>query len=311
MIEVKRGTVDTASALRSRVVSSRAIEVAVFAGRRPTPRAGSYDRHMRECAGIVLAGGRSTRMGAPKAALPWGGTTLLAHVCEVLAAALGAQVVVVRAPGQELPSLPAAVEVVEDAVEGRGPLQGIAAGLAAVAPRADAAYVSATDVPLLRPGFVRRVVGALDDETDVALPVVGGHHQPLAAAYRTSLVPLLESLLARGVRRPAELFARCRVRELDEHDLPELDSLRNVNDPQEYARIVAETRLHPETRELLAWIAARPRSYGETLDVWRTSCPRHSLWEDAQLAGLVRVQPGAGTGGVALTPLGQDVLDGA
>jgi molybdopterin-guanine dinucleotide biosynthesis protein A len=263
---------------------------------------------MRECAGIVLAGGRSTRMGTPKAALPWGGTTLLAHVCEVLAAALGTAVVVVRAPGQELPPLPAAVEVADDPVEGRGPLQGIAAGLAVVAPRAQAAYVSATDVPLLSPAFVRCVVAALDDATDVALPVTGGHHQPLAAAYRTSLVPLLASLLAQDIRRPAELFARCRVRELHEDDLPDLASLRSANDREEYARLVAETHLHPETRELLAWIAARPRSYDETLDVWRTSCPRHSLWEDAQLAGLVRVRPGAGEGGVSLTPLGQAVL---
>jgi molybdopterin-guanine dinucleotide biosynthesis protein A len=263
---------------------------------------------MRACAGIVLAGGRSTRMGAPKAALPWGGTSMLAHVCEVLATALEAPVVVVRAPDQKLPSLPRSVDVVEDPVEGRGPLQGIAAGLAAVAPLAQAAYVSATDVPLLTSAFVRCVAGALDDQTDVALPVTDGHHQPLAAAYRTSLVPLLESLLAQDVRRPAELFARCRVRELHEDDLPELASLRSVNDPAEYAQVVAETHLHPETRELLAWIAARPRSYDETLDVWRTSCPRHSLWEDAQLAGLVRVQPGAGEGGVALTPLGQAVL---
>jgi molybdopterin-guanine dinucleotide biosynthesis protein A len=265
---------------------------------------------VRDCAGIVLAGGRSTRMGTPKAALAWRGTTLLAHVCDVLATALESPVVVVRAPGQQLPPLPTTVEVVQDAVEGRGPLQGIAAGLAAVASRAEAAYVSSTDVPLLQPAFVRRVVESLDDDVDVALPVTAGHHQPLAAAYRTSLVPLLESLLAQDVRRPAELFARCRVRELDESDLPELASLRNVNDPQEYARVVAESRLHPETRELLAWIAARPRSYDETLDVWRTSCPRHSLWEDAQLAGLVRVQPGAGEGGVALTPLGRAVLDG-
>lgn len=167
---------------------------------------------------------------------------------------------------------------------------------------------------------MRRVAAALDGESDVVLPVTGGHHQPLAAAYRTSLVPLLESLLARDMRRPVQLFARCRVRELDERELlldpalaaadPGLASLRNVNDPAQYAQVVAETRLHPETRELLAWIAAQPRSYGETLDVWRTSCPRHSLWEDAQLAGLVRVQPGAGEGGVALTPLGQAVLDG-
>ena len=44
--------------------------------------------------------------------------------------------------------------------------------------------MSSTDVPLLHPAFVRRVVGALDDEVDVVLPEVGGYRQPLSAAYR-------------------------------------------------------------------------------------------------------------------------------
>jgi hypothetical protein len=35
------------------------------------------------------------------------------------------------------------------------------------------------------------------------------------------------------------------------------------------------------TRELLAWIAEEPRTYPEALDVWRTTCPQHSVWEDA------------------------------
>ncbi len=48
--------------------------------------------------------------------------------------------------------------------------------------------------------------------------------------------------------------------------------------------------------QMLAWIAARPRSYAETMDAWRTSCPRLSVWEDAEAAGLVRVDA-TGTGG--------------
>lgn len=44
--------------------------------------------------------------------------------------------------------------------------------------------------------------------------------------------------------------------------------------------------------QFLAWVAARPRSYGETMDAWRTSCPRLSVWEDALGDGLVRVEDG-------------------
>jgi hypothetical protein len=44
------------------------------------------------------------------------------------------------------------------------------------------------------------------------------------------------------------------------------------------------------TRDLLLWIDAEPRTYVETIDVWRTSCPRLSVWEDAVIAGLVEVR---------------------
>ena len=129
----------------------------------------------------MLAGGRSTRMGRPKANLEWHGSTLLHRVTGIVGRAVDGPVVVVRAPDQELPELPPGVRVVEDAAEGRGPLQGLAAGLAAVAGEAELAYVSSTDVPLLHPAFVRAVVrAAADPDVDVALPVVHGFRHPLA-----------------------------------------------------------------------------------------------------------------------------------
>ena len=161
---------------------------------------------MAHAAGIVLAGGRSSRMGSPKAALEWHGSTLLRRICGIVGRAVDGPVVVVRAPEQELPELPDGVEVVEDAREGRGPLQGIAAGLHAVRDGADAAYVSSTDVPLLHPRFVATVLQALDDETDVVLPEVGGHRHPLAAAYRTALAEQVERLIAADRMKPAFLF---------------------------------------------------------------------------------------------------------
>jgi hypothetical protein len=41
--------------------------------------------------------------------------------------------------------------------------------------------------------------------------------------------------------------------------------------------------------ELLTWISSRPRTYGEAMQAWRSSCPRHSVWEDALLSGLIEV----------------------
>jgi molybdenum cofactor guanylyltransferase len=199
---------------------------------------------MADAAGIVLAGGRSSRMGSPKAALEWHGSTLLRRVVGIVARGVDGPVVVVRAPGQELPALPEGVRVVEDAREGRGPLQGLAAGLAAVRDAAPVAYASSTDVPLLHPRFVRRVVAAVGEDVDVALPHVGGFPQPLAAAYRTALAETVERLIAEDRMRPAFLFEAVRVRRLDQAALledpalaaldPALDSVLNLNEPADY-----------------------------------------------------------------------------
>jgi molybdenum cofactor guanylyltransferase len=198
-------------------------------------------------AGVVLAGGQSSRMGKPKAALEWHGSTLLGRTVQILARAASGPVVVVRAPGQKLPELPEGTLIAEDPREGRGPLQGIAAGLAALTGRADIAFVSATDMPFLHPAFIRRVLGVLADNEniDVALPVARGYKQPLAAGYRVALAETAECLVREDRLRPAFLFARCRVRTLDDAELlqdpvlaaldPGLDSVLNLNTPADYA----------------------------------------------------------------------------
>lgn len=186
-------------------------------------------------------------MGRPKAGLEWHGSTLLRRIAGLVSRAVDGPVIVVRAPDQELPALPAHVEVVEDRHEGRGPLEGLAAGLRAARDRADAAYVSATDVPLLHPRFVRLVLEALDDDVDVVLPDVGGFPHPLAAAYRVELADAVERLIAADRMRPAFLFEVTRVRRLDAPALlgdpalaaldPDLDSVLNLNEPGDYEAV--------------------------------------------------------------------------
>ncbi len=70
--------------------------------------------------------------------------------------------------------------------------------------------------------------------------------------------------------------------------------------------------VNPLTLEFLAWIAHRPRTYAEAMEAWRTNCPRHPVWENAFLDGLVQLE-GAGAmdqSKVTLTPRGQALLDG-
>ena len=209
---------------------------------------------MSDTAGIVLAGGRSSRMGTPKAALEWHGSTLLRRTVGIVARVADGPVVVVRAPGQSLPELPPAVEVVDDPREGLGPVQGLAAGLAAVADRAEIAFVCSTDMPFLHPAFARRVLRAAAEGPDVALPVARGYPQPLAAAYRTALAPVAERLVREHRLRPAFLFDEVVVIRLDDAALradpmlaaldPDLDSVLNVNEPADYE--AARARPAPE-----------------------------------------------------------------
>jgi molybdopterin-guanine dinucleotide biosynthesis protein A len=198
-----------------------------------------------EAGAIILAGGQSSRMGSPKAALEWHGSTLLRRVTGLAQRTVDGPVVVVRAPGQELPQMPRSIEIVSDAREGRGPLQGLAAGLAAIGGRAEVAYVSSTDVPLLHPAFMRRVIDACTAEVDVVLPEIHGFRQPLSATYRASLLPEVEDLIAADKLKPAFLFERCRVLRLDDAAMlrdaavaagdPGLTSVRNLNEPGDYA----------------------------------------------------------------------------
>ncbi|GLZ52815.1 molybdenum cofactor guanylyltransferase [Actinomycetospora sp. NBRC 106378] len=207
-------------------------------------------------AAVVLAGGRSSRMGRDKALLSWADGTLLDHVVAVARRAGCGPVVVVGAAGFPRPVDGEGVLAVTDDEPGRGPLQGIATGLTAAAGAGRAtAFLCSVDLPRLHPAYVGAVLAALGD-AEVALPVLHGHRQPLAAAYRTTLGPRATGLLAAGARRPAELFAVSEVREITADDLladpvvraadPGLRAVADVDTPEEYAAAVAREREEPD-----------------------------------------------------------------
>lgn len=184
-------------------------------------------------------------MGRPKAWLPFGNEVLLQRVVRVLSEVVD-PIVVVAAAGQELPFLPPATLVARDDREYLGPLNGLAAGLAALRGRADIAYLSSCDVPFLRPSFVRRILGELGG-ADVCVPEVGGYRHPLAAAYRVSVSPKIRELIEANLLRPVYLTELVPTRVLMEADLDEADlaSLRNVNTPEEYEAALREAGYAP------------------------------------------------------------------
>ena len=183
--------------------------------------------------GIVLGGGRSTRMGSPKALLEWHGQPLVAHVAEVVSR-VASPVVVVHASNQELPPLPAGVELAEDAHPDRGPLEGLAAGLRHLQGRADLAVVAATDLPLLHAGFLAALVDRIG-EAPVIAPVAEGRPHPLAAVYRVDMLGRVEEQLAADRLRVSLLLEDPGAVLVHAASLPHPESLRDVNDPGELA----------------------------------------------------------------------------
>ena len=196
-------------------------------------------------AGIVLCGGKSTRMGVPKATLPFGPEMMLQRVVRLLGTVVD-PIVVVGARGQELPALPAAVPITRDERDARGPLEGLRAGLKALPAAVDAAYVTSCDVPLLVPAFVQRLIELLG-EHDIAVMEIGGFAHPLSAVYRRATLPHIEELLAHDRLRPAYLFEAVRTRRVTPEEMrdvdPDLRTLRNLNTREDYLAALAEAGL--------------------------------------------------------------------
>lgn len=255
---------------------------------------------MTGAAGVVLAGGRSTRMGAAKAGLEWHGSTLLRRTVGLLLRGSLGPIVVVRALGQPLPALPADVAVVDDPVEGLGPLQGLAAGLGAVA-GTQLAFVCATDLPFLHPAVISHLVGrARDSRTDAVVPLIGGRRQPLAAVYSTALAVTAQELLDEDGSALVALLDRAVVHLVAATDLladaavaaadPALESFLNLNAPWDYS--AARARPAPTVSVLrapgaeavvtrAATLAAAAQALGiatrPALDA--TICGRRTKWD--------------------------------
>ena len=195
--------------------------------------------------GIILCGGQSSRMGRPKAWLPLGDELLLQRAVRIVGSVVD-PVVVVAAENQQLPALPAHVEVVRDFVEAHGPLGGLAAGLSALAGRVDAVVLAPCDAPFLQPAFIRALIASLP-KVAAAVPRVGGFLHPLAAAYRIGASDTVLSQLRAGRLRMVDLVELLPTAYLNEAEFvesdPTLESLRNLNTPEEYDAALREISL--------------------------------------------------------------------
>lgn len=217
-------------------------------------------------AGLVLCGGKSSRMTLSKATLPFGPELMLGRIVRLLSEVVH-PIVVVAAPGQTIPALPSGVLMTRDEKEGLGPLSGLAAGLAALPSGVDAAYVTGCDVPLLEAAFVRQMIDKLG-ENDIAVPVDGEFHHPLASVYRIRVLPVVRALLAADRLRPFYLFERVKTRRVPVADLkqvdPNLQTLMNLNYPADYLAALRLARFEPEPAIVQQLQQAEPESQSDS-----------------------------------------------
>ena len=189
-------------------------------------------RTITDASAVVLVGGKSSRMGRPKALLPFDGEPLIVHVVRALKK-MFAETVVVAAPDQELPILPAILA--RDEVAYQGPVSGIYHGLKAATK--EVCFVTSCDAPFLNLQLISQLLAQISD-CDVVVPYWQQRFQPLHAVYRTSVLPLLKDQLERGELRPISLYDKVRTRKIPEQEIRRLDSeglsLLNMNSPAEY-----------------------------------------------------------------------------
>ena len=204
---------------------------------------------------LILCGGRSKRMGRPKAFLPYGGTTMINHMVNIVRDLFAETFIIANEP-EQFEDLE--VDVVKDILPYRGPLGGILSGL--LVAQYNHAFVIACDMPLIEVSLIRQLVSQREGH-DV---VVAAHQEgiePLFGVYSKACIKPLEESLFNGdlslkdflsgldsatfeidAKRDSEPESGSDLGSESDGSLP---PYFNVNTPQDYSRLVTRGSVHP------------------------------------------------------------------
>lgn len=189
---------------------------------------------------LILCGGKSKRMGRPKAFLPYGGTTMISHILNVVQDLFAETFLIANEP-ETFEDFE--VDVVKDILPYRGPLGGILSGL--LVAQYPHAFVIACDMPLVEPKLIRQLVGQRH-EHDV---VVASHEdgiEPLLGVYSKNCIKPLEESLFNGDLSLKDFLSglNSATFEIAEENAEGLPAYFNVNTPQDYSRLVTGGAIH-------------------------------------------------------------------
>ncbi|PEA55732.1 molybdenum cofactor guanylyltransferase [Bacillus pseudomycoides] len=182
-------------------------------------------------AGIVLAGGRSSRFGEPKALAMWQGKTFIEHSVEALKEVVTDIVVISHQDITNELSYILNVPVVEDSelYKGNGPLAGLVTGMEFA--KADWYVVAPCDTPNISKEWALELIERADETYGAIVPIVEGRKQPLLALYHYKVKEKIEHLLKEEKRSMQGLLSQCNVQYVT---VEEADVFINVNTKEEY-----------------------------------------------------------------------------
>ena len=189
---------------------------------------------MQDFTAIILAGGKSSRMGQNKAFLPLGEDVEIVHLIKV-AKQMTDKVIVVTNDFEPFQQLALDITLVRDLRKGMGPLAGIEAGLTATATEHNLCI--ACDMPFITAGAgLSIMMHAQTSDVDATVPMIDGRRHPLFASYRTTCLPALTSLLDHDQRKIIDLLEQVHTKWLTEKDIPhmEKDIFFNMNTMEDY-----------------------------------------------------------------------------
>ncbi len=183
--------------------------------------------------GIILAGGKSSRMGTDKGFLKLNGKLFIEHIIEVLTP-LVSEIIIVS---NDLNYDNFKVKRVNDLIEDAGPLAGIYSGLSASKTKKN--LVLSCDIPLINSEILNLLVNQIDDASEIIQIESNGKTMPLIALYNKDCESVFNSLLGQGERRLRFAVNQCKVKNIELNTEQKI-YVSNVNTPKQLKEITNE-----------------------------------------------------------------------
>ncbi len=181
---------------------------------------------------VILAGGKSSRMGFDKSLLPLGQQSMIERIIELIRPLFDELIIVSNKENKY--AIPGVKEVV-DIFPNKGPLGGIHAGLSAAIH--SSVFIISCDMPFFNPQLIQQLFAG-SQGFDASVCKINGRLEPLCAFYNQSSLPYIEACLKRDMCAVHEIFAHLWVHYLTEesiyHTMQAEWVFFNVNTPQDY-----------------------------------------------------------------------------